>query len=134
MYIHLNQAYSNSPAKRFLIGAMCAACRGGYVVFCTTLDDFWTGFENPRFWDMSLSRLFHLSNLSDTQILLQANQSRPFGNICVGIFFLNVTVLVRTPGSSLFVKIYQLFTRNLTFISPRERPRKVTRTRLRKDG
>ena len=77
MCIHLNQAYSNPPAKRFLLGAMSAACRGGYVVFCTILNDFWTGFENPRFRDMSLSRLFHLSNLSDTQILLQALQSKP---------------------------------------------------------
>ena len=40
MCIHLNQAYSNPPAKRFLLGGMYAACRRGYVVFWTILDDF----------------------------------------------------------------------------------------------
>ena len=38
-----------------------------------------------RFLDGSLSRLFYLSNLSDTQILIQAQNSRPFESICVGI-------------------------------------------------
>ena len=46
MCIHLNQAYSNPPAKRFLLGGMYAACRRGYVV-C------WTISDNPRKMNLS---------------------------------------------------------------------------------
>ena len=132
MCIHLNQAYFIPPAKRFLVGAMSAACRGGYVVFCTILDDFWTGFENPRFRDLSLSQLFHLSNWSDTQILLQANQSRPFESICVGIFSecdcasQDTGLVTFCQDLSIFLNFCQLFNQNFPEISPREIPRNLT--------